>query len=120
VTSAALSGVTASVVAGKLVLTASDVTKNVTGSYGDTLPNNGLTITAAKTDDALDVEVSVNRAVQLSSALTVAKDDEVMFFNPVTTASPGSAVTTASDTITTATTNSAIEVGQYLWTRAKN
>jgi flagellar hook-basal body protein len=119
VTATTLSGVSASVVSGNLVLTATDVTKNLTGSYGDTLPNNGLTITASETDDPLDIQVSVNKAIQLSSALTVAKDDEVMFFNPVTTASPGSAVTTASDTITTATTNSAIEVGQYLWARSK-
>jgi hypothetical protein len=53
--------------------------------------NSNITITAANKNDPLDIAVSVNKALQLSSDITVKKDDEVMFFNPVTTAYPGAA-----------------------------
>ena len=78
-----------------------------------------ITITAGNKNDPLDVEVSVNKAIQLSGDITVGEDDDVMFFNPVTTAYPGSAVSTANKVITVATSDSAIEVGQYLWKKSK-
>lgn len=78
-----------------------------------------ITITAANKNDPLDISVSVNKALQLSSDITVKKDDEVMFFNPVTTAYPGAAVTTASKTITVATSDTSIQTGQYLWKKSK-
>jgi flagellar hook-basal body protein len=78
-----------------------------------------ITITAANNNDPLDISVSVNKALQLSSDITVKKDDEVMFFNPVTTAYPGAAVTTASKTITVATSDTSIQTGQYLWKKSK-
>jgi flagellar hook-basal body protein len=78
-----------------------------------------IAITAANKNDPLDISVSVNKAIQLSSDITVKKDDEVTFFNPVTTAYPGAAVTTASKTITVATSDTAIQTGQYLWKKSK-
>jgi len=81
--------------------------------------NSNITITAANKNDPLDIAVSVNKALQLSSDITVKKDDEVMFFNPVTTAYPGAAVTTASKTITVATSDTSIQTGQYLWKKSK-
>jgi len=78
-----------------------------------------ITITAANKNDPLDIAVSVNKALQLSSEITVKKDDEVMFFNPVTSAYPGAAVTTASKTITVATSDTSIQTGQYLWKKSK-
>jgi flagellar hook-basal body protein len=81
--------------------------------------NSNITITAANKNDPLDISVSVNKAIQLSSDITVKKDDEVTFFNPVTTAYPGAAVTTASKTITVATSDTSIQTGQYLWKKSK-
>ena len=79
-----------------------------------------ITITAGDKNDPLDVAVSVNKAIQLSGDITVAEDDEVMFFNSVTSAYPGAAISPASKVITVATSDSAIEVGQFLWKKKKD
>ena len=79
-----------------------------------------ITITAANKNDPLDISVSVNKALQLSSDISVRRNDEVMFFNPVTTGYPGAAVTTASKTITVATSDTSIQTGQYLWKKSKD
>ncbi len=73
-----------------------------------------LELTGAANNDQLDIESSVNRAVQLSGVVTVPENAEVMFFNPVTTSTSGSAVTDAS-TVTITSANPSIQVGQYAW-----
>jgi flagellar hook-basal body protein len=73
-----------------------------------------LELLGAANNDQLDVESSVNRAVQLSGLVTVPENAEVMFFNPVTTSTSGSAVTDAS-TVTITSANPSIQVGQYAW-----
>lgn len=100
------------------LIDAAKASLNVTVSKD--LAKSSLTVTAGNTNDPLDVAVSVNRAVQLSGDISVNEDDEVMFFNAVTTAFPGAAVSPESKVITVATADSAIEVGQYLWKKGKD
>ena len=109
---------TATIVAGIHALI--DAEKTALGVSLTTPPvSPNIAITAANKNDPLDISVSVNKALQLSSDITVKKDDEVMFFNPVTAAYPGAAVTTASKTITVATSDTSIQTGQYLWKKSK-
>jgi flagellar hook-basal body protein len=75
---------------------------------------NVVTITGAANNDQLDVESSINRAVQLSGLVTVPANAEVMFFNPVTTSTVGANVANAT-TLTVTSANPSIQVGQFAW-----
>ncbi len=73
-----------------------------------------ITVEGLTANDPLDISVSVNRAVKLSEDISLGAEDEVMFFNPVTTADVGATVT-ASTQVILDTNVPAVEVGQYVW-----
>ncbi len=86
-----------------------------------------VTLTATAQNDPMGVAATISRApdtaitstgsVALSGNITLNKDDEVEFFNPVTTSGIAAAVTN-SDQVTLSVANQDVQVGQYLWKKS--
>jgi flagellar hook-basal body protein len=84
---------------------------------GGAAPAATITISGTTNADALDLAVGVNRAIQLSGNVTVAAQDEVLFFNEVTTSTISAAVP-GDEQVTLNSSNPAVEVGQFVWAKS--